>query len=244
MEELGVREFADYAGLLLRDPEEARTFADRARVTLSRFFREGQRWELLGSHVLPVLLGQTRRGRPLRVWSAGCCNGEEPYSLAVLWLETLRPRFPDRDLEILATDIDPAVLHRARDGWYPARTLREVPGVARDRWFSSERGGWRIRPEAARLVRFQRHNLMEDPPPRSRDLVLCRYLAFTYYQGARRYRAAERLWESLRPGGALVIGRKEGLGPRELELFEPWPGVEGVFRHKASPSRRANSASA
>ena len=90
----------------------------------------------------------------------------------------------------------------------------------------------RLGPQAARLVRFLRHDLMVDPVPQNQDLVLCRYLAFTYYRGERRHRAACRLWEGLRPGGALMIGRKEGLTPRDLELFQPWPGTEGVFRKR------------
>ncbi len=237
MEELGIGEFPEYARLLQHDPGEARGFADRSRVTLSRFFRERQRWEALGSRVLPELLRHGGEGSSLRAWSAGCCNGEEPYTLAVLWLEVLQPRFPDRSLEVLATDIDPRVLERARDGWYQPRTLREVPHAALVRRFVPERGGWRVRPEVSRLVGFERHNLMEDPPPHAMDLVLCRYLAFTYYRGARRHRAAGHIWKALRSGGALMIGRKEGLGPGDLAFFEPWPEVEGVFRRRDSAPR-------
>jgi chemotaxis methyl-accepting protein methylase len=87
----------------------------------------------------------------------------------------------------------------------------------------------RVDSRSREAASFREHNLLEDPPPRGQDLVLCRYLAFTYYRGERRLHAA------LRPGGALMIGRKEELG-QAADLFAPWPDAPGVFR-PASPLR-------
>ncbi len=227
MGELGISDFRGYARKVLEDPEEAAALADRIRVTVSRFLRERERWEILFGAVLPEL--RRRAGGMLRVWSAGCCGGEEPYTLAILWRER---GWPAGELHVLATDVDRACLDRARKGVYGAGSLREVPPGLRERWFRPGPGGWELDPEIRQEVRFALHNLQADPPPREMDLVLCRYLVFTYYRGRRRLAASRKLWEALKPGGALVIGRKEGLGPAEEVLFTPWPGAPGVYRKR------------
>jgi chemotaxis methyl-accepting protein methylase len=104
-----------------------------------------------------------------------------------------------------------------------------VPTVLRRRHFHRQDHLWRLDVAIAGQVRFAAHNLMTDPLPTDIDLILCRYLAFTYYQGERRLLAGRRLWQALRPGGALMIGRKEQLGPAAA-LFVPWPTAPGVFR--------------
>ncbi len=225
MRELGIPDFRGYARRVLEDPAEAASLPDRMRVTVSRFLRERERWEILFETALPEL--RRRAGGVLRAWSAGCCGGEEPYTLALLWRER---GWPAEELEVLATDLDRACLERARKGVYGAGSLREVPPDLRSRWFRPGPGGWEVLPEVRQAVRFALHNLRDAPPAREMDLVLCRYLVFTYYRGRRRLEAARRLWEALKPGGALVIGRKEGLGPAEQALFAPWPGAPGVYR--------------
>lgn len=229
MEELGLRDLSDYLRAVRADPEEARALPDRMRVTVTRFLRERDRWEDLFARVVPELA----TGRAVfRVWSAGCCGGEEPYSFSLLWLDRCAARLPGTALRLLATDIDPPSLRRAEEGIYGAASLREVPDALRERGFAREGRAWRVREAVRAPVTFSRHNLLEDPPPAGTDLALCRYLAFTYYRGERRARAVRRLHGSLRPGGGLAIGRKEGLSPPDLELFEPWPGVPGVFRRR------------
>ncbi len=233
LRKLGLSDYAAYLDYLRGNPEEEALLPDRMRVTVSRFFRERDRWEILAAAVLPVLLKEGLSDRPLRLWSAGCCGGEEPYSLAMLWQES----FPGREVEILASDIDEASLVRARRAVYDHGSLREVSKELRQKWFQREGVRWRLAEEIRDRVRFFGHNLMTDPPPEGLDLVCCRYLAFTYYRGARRLEAARRLRQALRPGGALMIARKEELGVA-AELFIPWPEAPGVFRKPGQPTRR------
>lgn len=231
LKELGLEDYAGYLERLRADPGEANGLAEVMLVTVSRFFRERDRWQLLRERVLPKLLENAPR-RPLHAWSLGCCGGEEPYSLAVTWLHHLHRRHPAGNLEILATDLDPTSLRRARLGRYGKGSLREVPDDILQRWFRPKNDHWEIALEVRQRVRFAQHNFMRDPLPDGMDLVLARYLPFTYYRGTRRLEAARRLWQALRPGGALMIGRKEGLDPAERELFTPWPGAAGVFRRR------------
>jgi chemotaxis methyl-accepting protein methylase len=222
LRELGLDGFAPYLKRLRADQAEAATLADRMRVTVSRFFRERGCWAAVAAEVLPALR-QSSAGRPLRLWSAGCCGGEEPYTLAILWREL----FAGEPVAILATDIDPASLTRAAAAVYAAGSLREVPPPLLERYFRREGGRWRLLPEVVSMVRFARHDLMTDPLPGRFDLICCRYLAFTYYRGERRNLAARRLWRALRPGGALLLGAREA--PPAAELFLPWPEVSGAF---------------
>jgi chemotaxis methyl-accepting protein methylase len=237
MRELELADYAAYLERLRGDAAEAAGLGDRMRITVTRFFRERDRWQILAERVLPGLLAAAPPPRVVRAWSVGCCGGEEPYTLAILWLERNPRELPEASLEILATDIDEPSLERARRGVYPATALREVPAEIRERWFVREGTSWRVADAVRALVRVEKRNLMSDPAPRDVDLVLCRYLAFTYFTGERRHAAARRLWAALRPGGALMIGRKEGLAPRELALFEPWPHAPGVFRCRTIGAR-------
>jgi chemotaxis methyl-accepting protein methylase len=231
MRALGLTSYADYLARLREDPAEAAALGNRMHVTITRFFRERERWEGLIAHVLPVLAARLAPGEPLRAWSAGCCGGEEPASLVLAWRAACGEAAP---LEVVATDIDAAALARARAGLYREGALREVPGALRAAAFTPAGPGglWRLRPEVQAPLHLALADLLADvpPPPGSRHLVLCSYLAFTYFTGARRAAALGRLTEALAPGGALVIGGQERLTEAEQERLAPWPHAPCTFR--------------
>lgn len=230
MAELGIEDFGSYLSQLRDDPEEALGLPDLMRVTVSRFLREKKAWDELASVALPSVLAGKPAGDTLRAWSAGCCGGEEPYSLALLWLGGLGEHYPDIRLDILATDIDDAALDRAGEGKYARGSLAEVPAAAIERWFRRHDGLWSVDDSVRRLVRFERHNLMAGPLPDGIDLVLCRYLAFTYYSGGRLLSAAERIHRTLNPGGLLMLGLRESLPMAARGLFVPVHGTGCIFR--------------
>lgn len=227
MRELGLESLSDYLELLRRDPEESSHFPDLMRITMTRFFRDRECWDDLAG-LLPALVSQGRE--TLNCWSAGCCGGEEPYSLAILWLDRLAPRFPGVRLDILATDIDDESLARALSARYSIQSLREAREELVAGWFALKDEFYRPLPEARRLVRLQKHNLMADPPPHGIDLLLCRYLPFTYYSGGRLDAAVAILAAALRPGGLLMIGKKEGMPERGLTRFAPLGKTGAIWR--------------
>jgi chemotaxis protein methyltransferase CheR len=233
IKELGLQGYASYLERLRTDPAEAEMLPDMMLVTVSRFFREGDRWEKLKEEVLPQLLKNCPGNRSVQAWSIGCCGGEEPFTLALLWLHYLKSRYPGHILEILGTDMDTPSLNRASQGVYTDSSLREVPKEILHRWFHRGKGLWKLDTRVQQMVRFRHHHFMKDPLPGEMDLVFARYLPFTYYQGIRRHTAAQRLWLALRPGGALMIGCKEDLGLPERDLFESWPDAEGFSRRKS-----------
>jgi chemotaxis methyl-accepting protein methylase len=234
LRELNISDYSQYLELLRSDPEEARDLPDLMRVTVSRFFREQQCWWEL-AEILSDLLKNKDREAPLKAWSIGCCNGEEAYSLAILFLWKFGASMDaiNSGIDILATDIDKNVLARAHAGCYENRTLREVPANMLTRFFFQSGGRLCVNKLVKKHVRIEHHNFMKDPVSGGFDLVLCRYLAFTYYSGQRRRQAAERLWQAMKPGGALMIGRKEEFDLQEEDLFERWPGATVVFGKKA-----------
>jgi chemotaxis methyl-accepting protein methylase len=207
------------------------------RVTVSRFFRDRSCWTDLTLKVLPVLLSGKTGDTTFRVWSAGCCGGEEPYTMALIWLEYLYPLFPNLSMDVLATDIDDSSMHRAYKGLYAIGSLRETPPEIRDKWFRRNNGMWLIDERVKELVRFEKSNLMADLPPSGMDLVLCRYLTFTYYRGERLLKAAKRLYQALGPDGALMTGHKEALDAGSKRLFEQWPGAGCTYRKRTASLR-------
>jgi chemotaxis protein methyltransferase CheR len=190
------------------------------------FFREEHHFEALNSQVLPALLGGDRPRRRLRVWSAGCATGEEPYSLAITLLE-YRARHGFFEAEIVATDIDEATLEMARQGCYGSRSLRLVPDATRQRYFRSagraDRVGEQrhcVLPAVANLVTFRVHNLAAEHHPTNLadfDLVFCRNVSI-YFHPAARERLNARLAASLREGGYLFVASAETMGHNQGRL--------------------------
>jgi len=222
---------AAYREFLGAHPDEWATLDTFCRIPISRFARERAVFERLASDVLPPLAAAAvaRGAVELCCWSAGCASGEEPYTLAMLWGLLLAGRYPGLALRVIATDIDQQLLERARAGAYRRSSLREVS----DEWmvaaFTRRGELYVVKPAFRTGVEFRRQDLREVLPPGPFDLILCRYLAFTYFDAALQRRTLGRLLTVLRPGGALVIGLKEHL-PGGVEGVEPWIPALGVFR--------------
>jgi chemotaxis protein methyltransferase CheR len=231
---LGELELADldaYREHLEAHPEEWTVFDALTAITISRFYRDAQVFRALEHQVLPALAAAAAadpRDR-LDAWSAGCGSGEEAYTLELLWHETLAARFPTLRLEVLASDIDPAMLRRAREATYDASSLRELPVRWRDRGFTRRGECYCVRPEHRELVSVRHHDLRTPPPAERFDVVLCRNVAFTYLAAAGQTTALARLTGTLRRGGALVIGLHESL-PEPHPGLTAWPGTRAIFR--------------
>jgi chemotaxis protein methyltransferase CheR len=227
--ELGLQGIEAYRLRLASDSDEWRALDALCFVTVSRFYRDRRVWEYLAEEVLPRVAAS--RGRTLAAWSAGCASGEEPYTLVLVWEHLIRPSFPSVELHVDATDSDPGMVERARRGLYGASSLRDVPTSWR-RAFAHRGDRYYLRPRFRRQVTVTRADLRETEPGGLYDLVLCRNLAFTYFDLSLQREVAERLARALRRGGALVVGSHEAL-PDACDLFAPWSAPLGVFRRRA-----------
>lgn len=207
-----------YLGLLqspspASDTEWA-SLADVLTVGESYFFRDEGQFELLRRWVLPELM---RARRPsLRVWSAGCSRGEEPYSVAILWQESFA-ECTAKPLLLLGTDISPAALRTARQARYRDWSLRRMDDERRRRWFRGGNDEWQIDERIRQMVEFRLHNLVSDDYPTGFDLILCRNV-FIYLTGEVRQRVLDRLVQSLVVGGYLLTGHNELFKSRLGEL--------------------------
>lgn len=220
--ELSLPDLTAYRARLVADPAEWDAFDRMCRIPISRFHRDRMVFEVLAREILPArALDAAPTSRPVRVWSAGCASGEEPYTVAILW-ERVVPH--DTSIEILATDAEEHMLERARRGCYPGGSLRELPENLRDAAFSRENHLFCVRDEYRPAVTFRREDLRAAMPDGPFDLILCRYLAFTYFGEDAQRATAQRLVDRLLPGGALVIGTHEAL-PAGLPVAECAPYV-------------------
>jgi chemotaxis methyl-accepting protein methylase len=231
---LGLKGFGEYLRYLDAHAEEAQWLPNLLRVTVSRFFREHACWRNLAEEALPRLLA-LKTDKTLRALSLGCCNGEEPYSLALLWRESLQPKFPKHRLHLKAVDLDPTCLARAKRAVYPPKTLREVPAQIRSKWFWKENGTYRLDPRIRSQVEFRQLDLLQEPWPSGQDLIFCRYLFFTYFKGKRLNDMLQKIWQALNAFGLLMIGKKEGVGGQENPFFESVSKNGCLYRKKNTP---------
>lgn len=187
-------------------------------TNVTNFFRESHHFDLLRSRILPPLLQAASKGARVRLWSAGCSSGQEPYSIAFTLL-SLMPKAALHDIRILATDVDPKVIARARDGVYPVTDRDTIPEPMRSQFTKSGADGVQIGNAARELVTFATLNLMDDWPMRgSFDVIFCRNVAI-YFDVPTQERLWQRFVGAMRPGAHLLIGHSERItGPSEARL--------------------------
>ncbi len=217
---LGLAAVSDYtAYLAAQSPsseQEWSRLAARLTNIESYFFRDRGQFQLLEQGLLPELIARQRPQRRLRLWSAGCSTGEEPYSLAMLLLQLL-PDLAQWDCRILATDFNPEALARARRGWYSNWSFRVLPADYRQRYFEPVSGGYQISALVQPWVEFHPCNLVEplehSPALRGQifDLILCRNV-FIYFHQAAIARTLAHFTRALRPEGYLLTGHAELYG--------------------------------
>lgn len=222
---LGLRSYRDYCDFV----ESAEGQAERLEMlsvlttNVTRFFREPHHFDYLRRDLIPQLAPILNRGGAVRAWSAGCASGEEPYSLALTFLQEI-PDLAQKDFKILATDIDPAILRQAAAGRYSAMSLSQVPQDQKDRYFrpcDQTADNWEVGPQIRGLVTFRRLNLIAAWPfRRPFDLIMCRNVVI-YFGAEAKAAVWSRLVGQLRPGGWLQTGHSERLSPEAASLTEP-----------------------
>ena len=206
--------FAAYLKLLKRaDSAELREFTNAVTTNLTSFFRENHHFDFLKETFVPEILDQqTASGKRLRIWSAGCSTGEEPYSIAISLRESLR-EIRSWDAKVLCTDLDSQVLETCRRGIYAANRLAKMPVQTQSRWFrrNKDASQYRVRPSLQELLTFKQLNLMGAWPMRGKfDLIFCRNVIIYFDKDTQRKLVA-RFAENLKSGGYFVLGHSESL---------------------------------
>ncbi|PKM80975.1 MAG: chemotaxis protein CheR [Firmicutes bacterium HGW-Firmicutes-14] len=201
MRSLKIDDYKTYLNLLEKEIQHWRKFLDTLTINVSEFYRNPAQWEILQEKILPELIG---RSGSLKIWSAGCSTGEEPYTLAMVALN----RFPNVHFSLLATDVDNEVINRAKTGLYSDKAVANLPRAYLVKYFTKEGNSFRLSDEIKNKVRFMKHNLLRDAFDRYFDLILCRNVViyFTEESKAELYR---KFYSALKPGGVLFTGSTE-----------------------------------
>ncbi|MFS0822951.1 CheR family methyltransferase [Bacillus sp. 1P02SD] len=205
-EKRGFSSFQEYFKGIDKDNELLHEFLDRMTINVSEFYRNAKRWEVLESKILPKLLQQNRK---LKVWSAACSAGEEPYTLAMMLSKFL----PLHQISILATDIDENILARARMGVYPERSLQEVPTEMKKRYFTQDGTFYKIHSDLKKAVNFKKHNLLSDSFETNFDLIVCRNVLIYFTEEAKDM-LYQKFSGALKRDGILFVGSTE-------QIFNP-----------------------
>ncbi|MDW7773292.1 MAG: CheR family methyltransferase [Desulfobulbaceae bacterium] len=230
MNELRLGSIAEYRQYLQDTPEEWPILDQICRITISRFYRDNVVFDYLASDVFPALTASARdKNGTFRVWSCGCASGEEPYTAAMLWHYTIRPCFPEVRLEIIGTDIDPALIGRAQNACYRKSALREMPPALLEHAFVETGHGYCVNESLRQYVRFEVQDVRKQSPGGKYQVVFCRNLAFTYFAPHVQEQVLRRFARVIETGGVLVTGSHElhaGEGPD----FVPWIGNLPIFQ--------------
>ncbi|MCQ6273880.1 protein-glutamate O-methyltransferase CheR [Bacillus sp. V3B] len=221
-EKKGYNSFQEYFQELNRNQELLNGFLDRITINVSEFYRNYKRWEVLEKRILPKIL---ERNKKLKIWSAACSTGEEPYTLAMM----LSMFMPLSDVRIVATDIDEDVIARAKLGIYPERSLQEVPNEMRKKHFTQEGGLYKISDEIKRTVTFKKHNLLADSYGGPYDLIVCRNVLIYFTEDAKDI-LYNKFSQALNPQGIFFVGSTEQIFNATKYGFE----IEDTFFYKKS----------
>ncbi len=238
---LGLASFRDYCALVAGHDglDERQKMLAALTTNVTKFFREPHHFEHLERHVLPPLLDAARKGARVRLWSAACSNGQEPYSMAMIIL-SLMPDAARYDVRILASDIDPEMLEQGDKGVYPGAMAEGVPARLRRRWLLPAAAGdasgaksVRVADELRELVAFRELNLFGAWPMKGLfQAIFCRNVAI-YFEEDMQMRLWSRFTPMLTPGGRLYIGHSERLTGPAAAAFES----EGVTHYRLKDER-------
>lgn len=199
----------DYYRMISRDKEELKAFLDSVTTNLTRFFRNTAHFQTLEYYVLPHLIEhkQARKDTTLKIWSAGCSTGEEPYSIAMVAKNILPAGIK---LEITASDLSLRALMTAKEGFYPESRLKGVPENYLRRYFTPKGDGYVVADEIRNLVKFDYHNLKFASGQQNLDIVFCRNVII-YFDEAAQKAVIDKFWDAMGKHSFLFIGHSESL---------------------------------
>ena len=197
-----VKTYNDYVALIKKDKEKFDQFINFLTINVSEFYRNPDQWKILEGQVFPELI--KKFGKNLKIWSAACSTGDEPYSLVM----ALSRQVPLANIKIIATDIDNQVLDTARMGLYNEKSIASVPDDLKKKYFTKVGSFYQISDEIKKRVEFKKHDLLKDPYPSGCNLIVCRNVVIYFTEEAKDV-IYQKFHKALQPGGVLFIGSTE-----------------------------------
>lgn len=205
----GLDSISTYYQLIKKNNEELKILLDSVTTNLTRFFRNTAHFQTFEHFVIPNLIEYKRKHKDprIKIWSAGCSTGEEPYSIAIVCKETLPA---DIKVEIIASDLSLKSLMTAKEGFYQETRIGGVSDPYLQKYFEKKGNGYQIRNEIKNMVKFDYHNLKNDSGLRNLDVVFCRNVII-YFDEAAQKAVIDRFWEAMGSHAFLFIGHSESL---------------------------------
>jgi len=194
--------YEDFVKSLKSDRELFEEFVSYLTINVSEFYRNPDQWELMDKQFFPELI--KKFGRNLKIWSAACSTGDEPYSLVM----ALSRHLPLSNIKIIATDIDKQILAQAKVGLYSEKSLAGVPADFKNKYFTKIGNSYQVSDEIKSRVEFRQHNLIKDPYPDKCDFIVCRNVLIYFTEDAKEV-VFRKFNASLKTGGILFIGSTE-----------------------------------
>lgn len=207
---------SDYLDLLKKDRDETKNFLDAITTNLTRFFRNQAHYDTFINYVIPELV-QTKAAsgeKIIRIWSAGCSTGEEPYTNAMVLTEHLPPGWT---FEVVASDLSLKSLMKAKEGFYAASRITGIPENYLTKYFDAIDDGYRVKDSIKKLIKFDYHNLKFDTGLKNLDIVFCRNVLI-YFDEAAQKNVIDHFWSSMAAHSYLFIGHSESLFGMETKF--------------------------
>jgi two-component system CheB/CheR fusion protein len=227
-----VEKMEDYVKYLRQHSEELTRLYEDILINVTSFFREPEAFEALQKVVFPEIMRNRAEDEPIRIWVPGCATGEEAYSLAISLLEFLGDLASKVQIQIFATDVEEAVIDKARQGLYPESITADVSEDRLRRFFVKVAGGYQVSKNIRAMCVFAKQNLIKDPPFSRLDLISCRNVLI-YFGPVLQKKVIPIFHFALKPGGFLVLGKSEALSAFP-HFFEPLDKKLKIFKKKAA----------
>ncbi len=197
-----IKTYKDYVAAIKADKNLFEEFVNYLTINVSEFYRNPEQWKVLENDILPTLMAKSKR---LKIWSAACSTGDEPYSLVMM----LSRHMPLSNIKIIATDIDKQVLAKAKEGLYNVKSLKTLPPDLMKKYVTKvNEYTYKVSDEVKKCVEFKQHNLLKDTYPNDCDLIVCRNVLI-YFTEEAKAEIYKKFNTSLKKDGILFVGSTE-----------------------------------
>jgi len=227
----GTNTYARYIIYLKKHPEEFTNLLNDLTINYTTFFRDGDVYQYIEKKLLPKFLFSKN---PVKIWSAGCASGEEPYSLSILVHKVFGPSLSRNPVTIFASDIDKDALTKAQNGVYTARQLSTMDQRTIEKYFTKEGESYQVKDFLKSIIKFEQFDLMKTPMHVNLDLILCRNVMI-YFSKEGQQHIHMNFYRALRDGGYFITGKSEILSGEPAQVFTALDYITRVYQKPAKP---------
>ncbi len=224
--------YKEYMDILIKNESELQKLKDTLTVNVTELFRNPETYEVFSKTVLPELIKSKGDNKTIKIWSAGCSNGEEPYSIAILVREFLGGLTKRYAISIMGTDIDEDSLKKAENGIYQLKQLEKINKERLDRFFDrKDDGNFQVSEDLRHLLKFRHHDMISGPRMFGFDVIFCRNVTI-YFEQELQEKLYLNFYNALNKGGYFVMGKTETLVGPAGDLFEPVDVRERIYQKR------------